>query len=295
MARRNFWVILRKGVNSFRRLVDDIRYKRTPLIKAVRDLDVKKVERILHECDVNEVDKYKNNVLMYLLDKDIKNDTRVKRIMDMLIAAEINLDNVNLQRETVLIKACKNKKFDIAKYLVGKGADVTIEDKEGKRAIHYVIDNEEMRRILSDANYKTAGVYRNIPQGGFEDGVYIPQYSLGDLQIKMDVSVDPNKLAYDFNGDWQDIKKEENLEQTDVGKRIDEGYNSSEDITEKKERVDKTKNRVQRDEDFLVIEDEFNVNWDKISKEGNNPMKEKVVYEKEIDNFYVKNKEFNPW
>lgn len=161
MVKMNFWEILKRIISALWRWIDDRMHNRTDLMVAVRDLNKKEVERLLHNRDVNKLDKDNNTALMYVVDKNFKENEIVKEIIDMLVLASVNLNNVNKNGKTALIHACENNDFCMAEYLIMKGAEVDIENEQGMRAIHYVNDrNIELRRLLIEHSGKA--LY-NIP------------------------------------------------------------------------------------------------------------------------------------
>ncbi len=67
---------------------------------------------------------------------------------------------------TVLTEACFWGKFRVVEYLVKKGADVTLIDREGRSPVDYGKDNEKINRLLNpklmrDLKFKTFQIIKN--------------------------------------------------------------------------------------------------------------------------------------
>lgn len=203
---------------------------------AVKNLDEEKVKDLLHRKNVNVLDRNGNTALMYLLDKDIKENKSVKNIIDMLVSAEVNLDNANKYGETALIKASKIGNVSMAEYLIGKGANVDFRNNEQKKAIHYAGDNEELRRLLNYNSQEAAIMLHGIPQ----DPYHVSQQK--ELEISRDIKfekkiLDENKVyeknISDDKNVWVEVineKENKKDSEKEYDKNSDEGYYSDEGI-----------------------------------------------------------------
>lgn len=148
MKRKSFWEFFKKGIKSLKMQLNDWRHKRTKLMIAVRDLNEGSVKELLRKVDVNEVDKDGNTALMYMPSGCIGKDESAKNILDMLVEAGVDLNKLNKSGKTALMQACEDRDYEMTKCLLDKGADLDIENKQKKKAMHYANSDDNMRNML---------------------------------------------------------------------------------------------------------------------------------------------------
>lgn len=110
------------------------------------------ISRMLLEknADVDYSSKKGVTALMYAVVP-----ARSIEMVDLLLEHHANPDIQDDKGRTALIYAALNSELEIAKKLVGKGADLGILDEENKSALDYALDNEDKGLILfleSEAN-----------------------------------------------------------------------------------------------------------------------------------------------
>ena len=69
-------------------------------------------------------------------------------VINLLLDEGANINNISPEDETPLLSALRYRKFDNAKFLIEKGADVNIKDRAGLPALLHASDLEIMKLLL---------------------------------------------------------------------------------------------------------------------------------------------------
>ena len=211
----HFFNFLRKLFRS----MSDIINKRSPLMRAIRNCDESKIEKLLRKRYelLDDVDRKGNTAFMYAVEQYCKyrNESN-ERILDLLISVGADIDKANNKGETALIKAAQKLDYDMVEYLLEKNANVELEDKYGKKAINYVGRDERLMVLLGDRSKEARNLPKDITENYFANEGTGKIYGLdwGRIGKKLDTT----GLEEQINQGWIDEKvKEENKEMGNLG------------------------------------------------------------------------------
>ena len=185
-----------------------------PLIEAVKDKKFEIARLFLQKgASVDQKDKLGNRALWYAY----KNGD--DEMMRLLIEHGVNLKvPFDMWKSLPLIEAVKDKKFEIARLFLQKGASVDQKDRLGNRALWYAYKNgdEEMMRLLieHDANLILANlIFANSSPPPFIETVKDKKLGIARVFLQNKASVDQKDeldntaLWYAYkNGDEEMVK-----------------------------------------------------------------------------------------
>ncbi len=114
---------------------------RSPLMTAIKEGKVELVQKLLAAgAKLDQADREGNLPLHAAA--DIYTFEKAKAIIDLLLP-KCDINAVNKEGETALLEALDNGKKEIALYLVEKGANINLADKEGESPLFCIFDDFE--------------------------------------------------------------------------------------------------------------------------------------------------------
>jgi len=90
----------------------------------------------LNQNNINN-DYRNSSIIEYILKCNIINH-KYQIISDLLDKYDIDLNKVNIMKESVLIYAIIDWRYDIAKLLIDNGIDINLQDQDGFTALHWI-------------------------------------------------------------------------------------------------------------------------------------------------------------
>ena len=110
----------------------------TLLLKSVVEGNHEVVRHLIASgADVNEKDRYRDNKTAL----HIGSERGHLDIVEMLLNAGTNIDEVDKKQFTPLMLAVRSGKLHVVYYLVEAGADITKQDRDGQTALHIAIES----------------------------------------------------------------------------------------------------------------------------------------------------------
>ncbi len=145
---------IKLGAN-FKGLTDD------HLLQAITVSDVGVVKQILANTSFDLSNLDAERVFLALSERKTNLDEVIKLLLeDNLKVDDINLDKKNRNVSAILINALKKEKFELARSIVGAGANVNIKDEDGNPPIYYAVQKDLVHIVEflidagADINYK---------------------------------------------------------------------------------------------------------------------------------------------
>lgn len=154
--------------------------KQTPLMcSIIRGYDIEIVELLLSKrANVNAKDQNGNNCMVYVKDSkvdqyckmiktadfDVENPLDVEKsekIMELLVAYGIDINNTNDKGETQVIIASRDNSLNKLRFMIDNKADVNIKNKKGKCAIKVASELDAVKILLLDG-YADASPIMNM-------------------------------------------------------------------------------------------------------------------------------------
>ena len=186
---------MREAIDKGASINEVMAYDQPILCELITECNIEGIELVLKKGANPNIECDGEPALMLAL------DCEYLPLMEMLIKAGANVNQVDEFGITTLAWSINNSQIETFKYLLQNGASMEIRDSSGFHPVVYAT-NLEVLKVLEELNFPTEVVSSDnttflmdaVDMGSYE----IVEYLIAEKKVDINVKNDENLTAYDF-------------------------------------------------------------------------------------------------